>query len=186
MDGRREIKLPRDAKIDISVFIFVSSGVMCSSWSFHNSPISRKVEGARPASWRMLLWLGYRVYPFGMKARLREMSLARKFMTPNGIARRVPGVWVLTFSTYFNCCLFYLNISNGSPPSRYHKMFMPRKGNQSAKLILTLYFFSEGGRFVSFSHISAVNLRCWYTAALFTIFWNIPYQYLISWNCSSL
>ena len=28
-----------------------------------------------------------------------EVSLARRFRTPEGIARRVPGVWVLSFPT---------------------------------------------------------------------------------------
>ena len=41
----------------------------------------------------------------------REVSYARWLRNPDGIARRVPGVWVLPFPTYFNICLFTYVVS---------------------------------------------------------------------------
>ena len=42
------------------------------------------------------------VFPFTIKMGLREVSFTRQFMTPDGISRKVPGVWVLPLLTYFN------------------------------------------------------------------------------------
>ena len=48
---------------------------------------------------------------------LYDVSFYRQFRNTNGMARRVLGVWVLTFSDYFNCCPFFLNVINYRPPS---------------------------------------------------------------------
>ena len=43
------------------------------------------------------------VYSFRMKRGfLRKVGFARRFKTPDGTARMVPGVWVLPIPTYFN------------------------------------------------------------------------------------
>ena len=41
-----------------------------------------------------------------------EVSFARRFRNLEGIARIVPGVWVLSLPTYFNCCPFPLKTPN--------------------------------------------------------------------------
>ena len=50
-------------------------------------------------------------------------------MTPDGIARRVPGVWVLSFPKYFNCCPFLPNTLNCRPPSGDKLIFISLNGN---------------------------------------------------------
>ena len=65
VDGRRKIMWLCNAKIDISVFIFVGSGVIFpvmiifSYRSFNISPIVGKVEDDRPDLDRELVWSGY-------------------------------------------------------------------------------------------------------------------------------
>ena len=97
------------------------------------------------------------------------MSIYRQFRNTNGMARMVLGVWVLPFSEYFNCCFFFLNVLNYRFPSGDQIMFISRKEDILDLLILNLYFFSEVDRFVSFVHISDVNCRCYFFAALSTI-----------------
>ena len=52
------------------------------------------------------------VHSFRMKEGLREVSFARRFRTPDGISRRVTGVWILALPMYFNCCPFFLKTPN--------------------------------------------------------------------------
>ena len=89
----------------------------------------------------------------------REVSFSRQLKTPDGIARRVPGVWVLSFPKYFNCCPAFLNTLKFSSPSGVHCIFMSRKGNSSFVIVLTLSSFAWGGGFSSGFQISAVNWR---------------------------
>ena len=110
-----------------------------------------------------------RVHPLGMKIVLRKVSFSRQFRTPDRITRRVSGVWLLPFPVYFNCDPFFLNIPNLRSPLRDQLMFMSRKDNPFSVIILTLSFFSEGGRFIQFFHIYDVNCRCWFSAALSNI-----------------
>ena len=42
----------------------------------------------------------YFVYPLRMNQGFIGVSLSRRFRTPEGIARRVPGVWVLMYNNY--------------------------------------------------------------------------------------
>ena len=131
----------------------------------------------------MLAWLGLtKSTLLEWKLSLRELIFARWFGTPDGIARRVPGAWVLIFPIYFNWCPFFLNIPNSRTPSGNQLIFMSRKGNLSAVHIWTLYLFSWGGRFLLFFHMFAVNCRCWSPAYLFTLCWNSYNQSLISWT----
>ena len=106
----------------------------------------------------------------------REVSSARRFRTPEGIARRVLGVWVIYLLTCFNCCPFLLNTLNCNPPSGDQLIIMSRNGNSSFVTIWTLSSFSGVGEFFSVVHISAVNCRCWFTAALITVWWNLSMQ----------
>ena len=69
------------------------------------------------------------VYPLIMKVSFCYVSLARRFKTPEGIVRRVPGVWVISLPTYFNCCPFLLNTLNFSSPSGDRLIFMSINGN---------------------------------------------------------
>ena len=108
-----------------------------------------------------------------------EVSLVRRFRTPEGIARTVPGVWVFSFPTYFNCCPFYLNTPNCRSPSGDQLIFMYRNGNLLFITIWTRSSFAGGGEFSSFIHISAVNCRCWFPAAVFTVCQNSSSQSLI-------
>ena len=102
------------------------------------------------------------------------MSFSRRSRTHDEIPWRVLGVWVLTFSSYFNCCPFYLDIPNLISPPGDQLMFKSRKRNLSEKQVWALSFFSEGNISKSFVHISTVTWRCWFNSALFTIFCNQP------------
>ena len=110
----------------------------------------------------------------------REVSLARRFGNPEGIARRLPGVWVLSFPTYFNGCPFFLNTLNCKSPAGDLLVFMSRNRNSSFVTIWTLSLFVGVGELSSVVHIYAVNFRCWFYAALFTVCWNYYSQSLTS------
>ena len=97
-----------------------------------------------------------------------EVILARQFETPEGIVCRVPGVWVLSFTTYFNCCPFLLNMINCKSPSGDQLIFMSRNGNSSFVTIWTLSSFAGVWDFYSVVHISAVNCHCF-----LKLFWTI-------------
>ena len=66
------------------------------------------------------------------------MGFNRRFRTPDGIVRRVPGVWVLPIPEYFNFCLFFLKIGNYGSHLGYQLMLMYRKGDLPDGPILTL------------------------------------------------
>ena len=53
-------------------------------------------------------------------------SLARQFMTSEGIAHRILVVWVHSFMRYFNCCPFPLNMLNCRYPFGDQLTFMSR------------------------------------------------------------
>ena len=110
----------------------------------------------------------------------REAILERQFKIPKGIARRVPGVWVLSFLTYLNCCPFFLNTLNCKSSYGDQLMFMSRNGNSFFVTIWTLSSFTGVGEFSLVVHISAVNFRCWFLAALFTVCWKSSSQSLTS------
>ena len=112
--------------------------------------------------------------------RFLEVSFSRRLKTPEGIARRVPGVWVLSLPTYFNCCPFFLKTPNCRSPSGYQLIFISKKGNSSSVMIWTGSSFLGVGGFASSVHISAVNFRCWFPAAKFTVCWNFSSQSFIS------
>ena len=124
-------------------------------------------------------WGRYCLPPQNESRFFLKASLARRFRTPEGIAQRVPCVWVLSFTTYFNCCNFLLNTPNCRSPSGDQLIFMSRNGNLSFVTIWTLSSFAGVGELYSFIHISAVNCRCWFPAALFTVCWNYSSQSLI-------
>ena len=138
-----------------SIFIF-------SYCLLHKSPIVGKLGGARPALRRAFAWSGYILStPSERIDGFLEVSLTRRFRTPGGIARRVPGVWVISFPTYFNCFTFFLNTPNCRFPSGDQLIFMSRNDNSSFVTILTLSSFAGVREFSSFVHISASNCRCW-------------------------
>ena len=72
------------------------------------------------------------VYTLRTNGGFLEVSLARQFRIPEGITRRVLGVWVLSFTTHFNCCPFFLNKPNCKYPSGEQLIFMSRNGNLSS------------------------------------------------------
>ena len=72
------------------------------------------------------------VYMFGMEVRFFGVSFSRQFRTPGKIVRRVLGVWVLHFPTYFNCCPFFLDIPNFWSSLGDQLVFMSSKANLSA------------------------------------------------------
>ena len=111
---------------------------------------------------------------------LREVIFSRQFRTPDGIACRVPVVWVLHLPMYLNCCLFFLYTKNSKSPLEDQIIFISRKVNFSFAIILTLSFSAEGGRSISFVHVYAVNCRWWFPAVFSTVFWNSYNKYLIS------
>ena len=119
------------------------------------------------------------VYPIRIKGGFCEVSLARRFMNPDGIAWRVPAVWVLFFPMYFNCCPFFLTTLNCRSPSMEQPIFMPRNGNLSFVTTWTLSSFVGRGVFTSIVHIYALKWRCWLPATMFTICWKSSYQSLI-------
>ena len=57
---------------------------------------------------------------------------------------RVPGVWVITTLTYFNCCPFSLNTPNYMPPSGDQLIFISKNVNSSFFTIWTFPSFAEG------------------------------------------
>ena len=106
-------------------------------------------------------------------------EFARPFSNIDGIACRVPGVWILTLPTYFNLCPFILNNPNCRSPTRYQLIFIHKNGNFSFVTIWAFSFFAKRGRLISFVHIYTVNWRCWLPTALSTVCWNSPNKYLI-------
>ena len=110
------------------------------------------------------------VHPFRMENGFARGDFSRKFRTPNRITRRVPVAWVLPLPTYFNCCPFFPNTLNCNPLSGDQLIFISRKSNFSFAMVLTLSYFSERGRSVSFFHVSAVNFKFWLPVALSTVF----------------
>ena len=183
MDRRRKITWVVNTKVDFSVFCFVDVWfffyihflTLLTPQIYHCREIMRckarlaesvrvaGVDFSTPSEW-MDFFLG--------------VSLSRRLRNPEGIACRVPGVWVLCFPTYFNCCKFFLNTPNFKSPSGNQLIFMSMNGNSLFVTIWTLYSFTGVGEFSSFLHISAVNFRCWFPAALFTVCWNSSSQYL--------
>ena len=95
------------------------------------------------------------VYIFRMNWGFLEVSLAKRFRTPKVIAWRVPGVWVLSFQTYFNFCPFFLNTPNRKSPSGDQLIFMSRKGDSSFVASSTLSYCAGIGEFSSVIHIYA-------------------------------
>ena len=87
------------------------------------------------------------VYPLKMKGGFFNVSSARRFRTPNGIARGVLGVWLLPFPTYFNCCPFLIKTLNYRSPSWDHLIFMSRNGNSSIVTTRNLSSFVGKGGF---------------------------------------
>ena len=165
-------------------FFLLTSGyfsiLIFSSCLLHKSPIVSKLGGARPALRRVFAWSGYILStPSEWIRGFLEVSLARRFRTPEGIARRVPGVWVIYFLTYFSYCPFFLNTPNYRSPSADQLIFMSRNGNSLSVTIWTLSYFAGVGDLPSVVYIYAVNLRCWFPAALFTVWWNSSSQSLI-------
>ena len=109
-----------------------------------------------------------------------EVSFARRLKTPEGIARRVPGVWVLSLPMHFNCCPFFLKALNCRSPYWDQLIFISKKGGSSFATIWTRSSFSGVGGFAPSVQISAVNFRCWFPAAKFTVCWNFSSQSFIS------
>ena len=72
------------------------------------------------------------------------------FRTPKGIAHMLPGVWVLSFPMYFNCCHFILNTENGRSPSRDQLIFW-----SSMKLWLLILEICQ------YPFIWYFNMFCW-------------------------
>ena len=187
MDRRRKITWVGNTKVDISVFLIIGSrfffvlGIQLLILHFpkisHCQGISRCearfAEGVRVVGVEF-------VYPLRMKGGLRELILERQFMTPEGIACRLLGVWVISFTMYFNCFPFLLNTLNYRSPSGYQIIFMSRNRNLLFVTTWTLSSFVGREEVDSVVHISALNCRCFFPADLFTVFWNSSNQYLIS------
>ena len=73
----------------------------------------------------------------------------------------------------------FLNTSNYRFPSGDQLIFMSRNGNSSFITIWTRSSFTWVEGFTSFIHISALNCRCWFPAAVFLVCWNSSSQSLI-------
>ena len=58
-----------------------------------------------------------------------EMSFAKWLRTPEGIARRVLDLWVLSLLTYFNYWTFFLKTPNCRSPSGEQLTFISKNGN---------------------------------------------------------
>ena len=170
VDFRRKISWVSNTKLTFLFFfamtscsLFFSSLSSCFS---HNSTIVGKTEGAKPALWRELAWAGYIEYTSTAQMDgFLEVSFARRLKTPEGIARKVPGVWVLSLPTYFNCWPFFLNTRNCRFPSGDQLIFISKKGNSSFATAWTRSSFLGVGGFAPSVQISAVNFRCWFPAA---------------------
>ena len=94
--------------LKISIFLYLP---------FHNSTIFRGVVVAGPASRRVFTWLGGVLSTLSeWKMGLREVVFSRQFRTPDEIARRLSGVWLLDLPKYFNLFSFFLNTSNYMSP----------------------------------------------------------------------
>ena len=89
---------------------------------------------------------------------VHEVCFARWFRNTEGIARRVPGVWVHSFPTYFNCCTFFLNTLNCRSPSGDQLIFISRNGNSSFVTIWTLSSFAGEGEFPLFVYVTGKGL----------------------------
>ena len=79
------------------------------------------------------------IHPFILKEGFCEMSFARRFKTPDGIARRVPGVLVLPILTYFKYCPFFLDMLNCRSPSGDQLIFISRNGEGACHLSIFLW-----------------------------------------------
>ena len=116
------------------LFLLTSGSVSISNFSsclLHKPPIVGKLGGARPPPCgERFAWPGL---IFSTPSELIEgflyVILASQFRTPEEIASRLPGVWVISFLSYFNCCPFFLNTPNFKSPSGDQLIFMSRNGN---------------------------------------------------------
>ena len=75
------------------------------------------------------------VHPFGFKTGFARGDFSRRFRTPNGITRRVLGVWVLPFLMHFNCCHLFQNTTSCRSLVGEKLTFMSRNGNLSFTMI---------------------------------------------------
>ena len=152
-------------KLTFQFFFLLMSGYfsflvsILSSWYFHHSPIVRKIGGPRPALRRPFAWLGYILStPSERKEFFYEVSFARNFRNTRGIACMVTCVWVIPIPMYFNCCPFFLDMLNYSPPYGEQIILISRNGNL---LFITTWILSSSagrGRSVSFIHGSAAKV----------------------------
>ena len=108
-----------------------------------------------------------------------KVSFARQIRTPEGIAQRVLGVWVISYTTYFNCCSFSLTNPNFRSPLDNQLIFMSNNWNSLFVTIWTRSSFAGDGKFSFFVHIYTVNWRCWFPATVFAVFWKSSSQCLI-------
>ena len=129
VDRRRKITLLGNTKVDISVFFLLTSGYFSTSnflsCLLHKLDIVGKLEGTRPALRRAFEWLGQILsIPSEWMEGFREVSLARRCSNTEGIMRKVTGVRIISFPTYFNCCPFFLKILDCKSPSGDQLIFM--------------------------------------------------------------
>ena len=151
------------------------------SWTFHNSPIVRKLKVPCPT----FLWRSYGRGIHCLTFHNEKRVCARWILQGRlgvlmglRIRYRVCGYfhwWRTSISVPFT---EYSKLQP-PPPPRDQIIFISKKGNELFVTIWTLYFLSEGGRFVSFVHIFEVNGSCWLPASLFNVCWNYSNQSLI-------
>ena len=136
------------------LFFFVK--VRFSSWNFHNCPIVRWIGGDRPDFRRVFVWSGYTLSTLSeWKLGFRKVSFAWRFRTADGIARRIPNVWVLPLPTHFNWFSWFIKTPNYRSPSRDQLVFISRKVNSSWHGF-NLFLLCRGGK----AHIVFPYLCC--------------------------
>ena len=78
-------------------------------------------------------------------------------MNPEGIVRMVPGVWLLLFQMYSNCCPFFLNPLDCRSPSRDQLIFMSM--NQNLSFVTTSGRVANTSDFLGFHALIFVQLK---------------------------
>ena len=82
---------------------------------------------------------------WGSDSGVQGVSFAIFLRALDGIASRVPVVWMILLLTYFNCYPFLMEIKNHRYSLGGQFILICRKSNLLAAFVLTLYFFSDGG-----------------------------------------
>ena len=108
------------------------------------------------------------LHPFWLKSGVTTGEFSRRFRNPDGIACRVPDVWVITFPTCFNFCPLYSELQAPlGGPTQFHVQVLEFVVYYNLNLVLLQ---RGGGIFIVFT-----DIRC----ELYVFFYCSLVQYIL-------